>query len=454
MIQVATWLSSTSGCREAGLRLNQQRSMRLFGAVLAIVWLAACGAETADPQVSAPQVTPVPSLQPTSALPADQVPSAAHKIVERHQNGVFFDRRPLVSQASELAGNSRPSVASMQSATIMDTTGFGQPMPAMQIDIPQGWSMQGGVERNRSVECIGNTYAFNWAASSPDGMHGISLFPGLTWQVESAPAGLVALNPCPAAPMRSAREYLEFLAQQSRPAARVLDYRARPELADAIRASQPTQNNGPAQLRFDSGELLIGYEVQGIPMRESMVATITISELQGTVVAWSDVPISLRAPDGLLDFSVLEHVRGSSRLQKRWGEQLMTWSRQAVETLNQRQIRSIQEWHSRRMAEINLAGMTARHQLRMDTINEIGRINNQIVASNDASSARQHEAFKDYIQEVQPWRDPNSGQQVDLSIHYSNAWQLGDGRQFLTNDTNFDPNRDLGITGYRLEPAR
>ena len=207
-------------------------------------------------------------------------------------------------------------------------------------------------------------------------------------------------------------------------------------------------------MRFDGGELLIGYELQGIPMRESLVATITISDLQGTMVAWSDTPIALRAPDGLLDFAVLEHVRRSSRLDKRWGEQLLSWSRQALEALNQRQIRSIQAWHSRRMAEINLAGMTARHQLRMDTISEIGRINNQIVTSNDTSTTRQHEAFKDYIQEVQPWRDPNSRQQLDLSIHYSNPWQLGDGRQFLTNDTNFDPNRDLDISGYRLEPAR
>ncbi len=454
MIPVATWSSSTSGCRDLGSKLDPQSSMRLLRLALAIVWLAACGAEKPDSQVSAPQVTQPSSPQQPPALPPEQAPSAAHKIIELHQSGVFFDRRPLVSGAVELARNSRPSVTSMQTATIMDATGFGQPMPAMQIDVPQGWSVQGGVEWNRSVECIGNTYAFNWAASSADGMHGISLFPGLTWQVESAPAGLVAMNPCPAAPMRSAREYLQFLAQQSRPAARVLDFRERPELAEAMRNSQPTQNTGPEQVRFDSGELLIGYELQGIPMRESLVATITISDLQGTMVAWSDTPIALRAPDGLLDFAVLEHVRRSSRPDKLWGEQLIAWSRQAVATLNQRQIRSIQEWHSRRTAEINLAGMTARHQLRMDTISEIGRINNQIVASNDASTTRQHETFKDTIQEVAPWRDPNSGQQLDLSIHYSTAWQLGDGRQFLTNYTNFDPNRDLGITGYRLEPAK
>ncbi len=454
MIPAATWLSSISGCSNTALKLNQQRAIRLLTFSLAIVWLAACGAETTESQVDAIQVTAPSSIQPAPLLPTDPVTSAPRKIIEVHQGGVFFDRRPLVSNAVELAGNSRPSVTSMQSATILDATGFGQPMPAMHIEIPKGWSMQGGVEWNRSVECIGNTYAFNWTASSADGMHGIGLFPGLTWQVESAPGGTVALNPCPAAPMRSAREYLEFLARQSRPGARMLDFRARPELAEAMRTSQPTQNPGPAQVRFDSGELLIGYDLQGIPMRESLVATITISELQGTIVAWSDIPMSLRAPDGLLDFTILEHVRRSSQLDKRWGEQLIAWSRQAVEMLNQRQVRSIQEWHSRRMSEINLAGMTARHQLRMDTINEIGRINNQIVASNDASTSRQHEAFKDYIQEVQPWRDPTSGQQIDLSIHYANAWQLGDGRQFLTNDTNFDPNRDLGITGYRLEQAR
>jgi|GEM_PF-1427150 len=426
-----------------------------FLVAVVVVMLAACSAETPDQSVGAAETQAQPtSSQPAPLLPSRQGDSSPRRIVEPHQNGVFFDRRPLLSHAGALASSSRPAIERMQSATIVDATGFALPTSAMQIDIPQGWSTQGGVEWNRSVECVGNTYAFNWSATSADAMHQISLFPGLTWQVESAPGGVVAMNPCPAAPMRGVREYLEFLAHHSRPSARVLDFRARPELAEALRASQPTQNAGPARVHVESGELLIGYDLLGIPMRETLVASVTISDLQGTMVAWSDVPMSLRAPDGLLDFAVLEHVRQSSRVDKPWGEQLLAWSRQAVETLNQRQIRSIQDWHSRRMAEINLAGMTARHQVRMETLNEIGRINNQIVASNDASGSRQHEAFKDYLQEVQPWRDPSSGQQLDLSIHYSNAWQLGDGRQFLTNDTNFDPNRDLGITGYRLEPAR
>lgn len=39
-------------------------------------------------------------------------------------------------------------------------------------------------------------------------------------------------------------------------------------------------------------------------------------------------------------------------------------------------------------------------------------------------------------------------------MHYQHAWQLSDGRQFLTNDPNFEPYRDLGIAGDPMQPVR
>lgn len=402
--------------------------------------------------------TAAPVQAPAAATmhQVDALLESGSQIVHRHERGVFFDRRPLDREIRRIAENSGPAGAPFERVGIQDASGFEQPMTAVTIEVPKGWVQRGGIEWDRTVECVGNTVAARWSASSPDGLHEVTLLPMLSWQVESAPGGIVPMNPCPAAPMASIRQYLEYVVRNARPGARVISWRERPDLVAQYQTAlqQSAQQAPMANQRYEAGELLIGYTLQGQEVRESLVAGATFSEIQGTITAWSSTGVTLRAPDGLLDFASLERMRSSLRTEKAWGERMTAWKRQHVERLNQRQIASIQEWHARRMHEINMAGMAARHKIRMDTIAEIGRINSQIFANRSASSDRIQETFIDYVQEVQPWRDPSTGKQVDLSMHYSNAWQLSDGRQFLTNDPSFEPYRDLGIDGHRLQPVR
>ncbi|MBN8481849.1 MAG: hypothetical protein J0L88_09705 [Xanthomonadales bacterium] len=361
----------------------------------------------------------------------------------------------FVEPGASRSGASMPPVASMQRVEIVDATGFGRPMTAQTIEVPAGWTTSGGVNWDRSVECVANNLGMAWSATSPDGRFAVSLLPRLTWQVASAT--VVPMYPCPAAPMDSARSYLEAVVRNARPGARVLSYRDRPDLVAERRQAVANAVQG-SRLWVESGEILIGYPLQGIEMRESIVAAVTFSEVSNPMVgrslsASAEDAMALRAPDGQLDFALLERIRTSGRIERAWGEQMLAFSKAKVEAISQRQAQDIQTWHTRRMNEITTAGILERGRIRMDTIREVGRINNQIVASRDATSTRIHEGNVRAIQEVQPWRDPSTGQQVDLSIHYRHAWQLDDGRQFLTNDADFDPQRTLGINGHRLEPV-
>ncbi len=430
-----------------------RRSIHAFTSASFAFALAACSQAGGD---AAAPARPAAATDAGSAETGrDATGPAAARVVQTHAKGLFFDRASIDRATQRRAQASRPSVDRLERVQVVDTAGFGEPLPALTIEVPAGWIARGGVDWRREVECIGNTHAFDWSAASPDGLYEVSLLPKLSWQVQSAPGGIVPLNPCPAAPMATVRDYLEQLTRSARPDARVLGYRDRPDLV-AQQAAAARQNGqpSPTRLRHESGELLIGYRLQGQEMRESIVASVTFSELQGTVAAWSETGIALRAPDGLLDEALLERMRRSGRYEQAWAERMTAWSAQHVERVNQRQVASIQQWHARRMNEISLAGMAARHRIRMDTIADIGRINQQIVADTGATDARIHAATIDAIQEVQPWRDPASGHAVDLPIHYAHAWQLGDGRQFMTNDASFDPERDLGVAGHRLEPAR
>ena len=50
------------------------------------------------------------------------------------------------------------------------------------------------------------------------------------------------------------------------------------------------------------------------------------------------------------------------------------------------------------------------------------------------------------------YNDANAaGGQVELSNLYDHAWRLNDGSYVLSNDASFEPWRDLGLEGKRLE---
>lgn len=439
--------------------------MPAVGLALALS-LTACGGtgSPATAPASAPLRAPV-SQSPLDISPAQPMPGTASSsgastaasgspVIEEHARGVFFDRRPIVQALQTIARASRPTAESLQSVAITDPAGFGQPMTAMTIAIPAGWSAEGGVEWDQAVECPWNGPRMRWSASSPDGLHGIAIFPEMGWQVATGP--IDQFDPCPSAPMASPRDYLEFVMRGSRPNARVISYRDRPELVAQVNENQKRQPVSPlGAITHHAGELLIGYALQGHEMRETLIVAMTRVPLAGgAMAANTQITLAVRAPDGLLDFGFAERVRSSLRPDETWMTRRGEWAMAKWQQARQRAAQSIDAWHQRRMSEITLAGMTQRHQIRMDTIAQIGRINSQVVANTSATNDRIHAATIDAVQEVQPWRDPSSGQQVDLSIHYSNAWQLDDGRQFLTNDSSFDPNRDLDIGGHRLEPAR
>lgn len=365
-----------------------------------------------------------------------------------HRQGVFVDATSTAA--------SPPAPAPLAPAQVPDTTDFPQPMTALTLDVPAGWRPDGGVRWEPNVECVGNMHAVAWSATSPDGRHAVSLLPKYTWQVQSA--GIVEMNPCPAAAMTSVRAYLETLAHTARPGSRVLSYRDRPDMvAERAQAMPPAQPDTRGW--YEAGELLVGYPLQGVEMRESFVTAVFFSELRHPMMGTSrtgsaETPLALRAPDGALDFDLLERIRRSVRIDRGWGQQMLAASQQRMQAHNLRQQNAIRSWHQARMSEISMNGILERGRIRMDTIKAVSAIHDAGVASTAATTERIHAGNLDAIQEVQPWSDPTTGKQVDLSIHYKHAWQLDDGRQFLTNDPNFDPSRDLGIGGHALEPAR
>ena len=62
--------------------------------------------------------------------------------------------------------------------------------------------------------------------------------------------------------------------------------------------------------------------------------------------------------------------------------------------------------------------------------------------------------FDNYIRGVQDYRDPRSGQVVQLSNQYGHAWSNGSGEYVLSDQAGFNPNSALKGNWTELQPVK
>jgi hypothetical protein len=337
-----------------------------------------------------------------------------------------------------------PGAVRLKSAEIIDAQGFDKPMVAATVLIPHDWRAQGGVVWNPQDTC-GNGYNFNWRADAPDGSMAAAIIPSFTWTSNNfgapAPAGCVALQ------IANVQQYLEHIVRQSRPDARILDFRVREDLQQefATLNSHTPMPMGELRTWVEAGEVLIGYSEQGREFRETAAAVVifTFSRSQGLqpghsmdTFTGSALPgYAFRAPNGALDFKMAEAIRTSIRVAPAWQQQISA--------------------HNAAIARTNIEGARKRSEIIAKSNEEIRAINQRGWEERNQSSDRQHRAFIEGIRGVETYDDPMSSVgQVELSNHYESAYRLNDGSYVLTNDPSFDPYAATGQDGVKLEPSK
>lgn len=325
----------------------------------------------------------------------------------------------------------------MQSAQIVDGNGFGQPMVAADVQIPAGWQTVGGVTWNDATNCVANQLQLGWTAMAPDSLTAVEILPGFHWQVAGTE---IQMNPCPSAPWRSNREFLEATVQRTRAGARVLQYQDLPEVAQQM--AQGQQANPQAQVRHDAGRLLIGYGKDGVDMREWLSAAVTFSSVQGNVVAGTATISSSRAPNGRLDPELGKRIGASMRPNPQWMEAMRQRSMASLQRYDNAQRSSINDWHNRQMAIINARGAADRAAIRMRGNQETAGIYNAIAASNSRSSDTLQRQRIDGIYERNSYAGTD-GSVVQSSIH-------GGDRVFQDNN---DPNVAYSTNDPYAAPA-
>ncbi len=361
----------------------------------------------------------------------------------------------LLGAAATPAAELPAGALRVQVAQVVDRQGFEKPLPALTMLVPAGWRHQGDVQWKPGIGCQ-RPYQPRLEAVAPDGIGAIVLAPGEGWGANSF--GAVGQG-CPQAAHASAQQYLAAWVRQHRPGAQWLDYRARP---DRSRAGPQHDFPGGGRMRswVETGQALIGYDVQGRPVRETLAVSISFFQStipmvgrapMQTVIGESFGVLAWRAPAGTLDMRQFDAVWQTLRSEPEWQSRIDAGMKQMADenAATQAKIAQIR----RDMNADTMAHIRRRGEIMANTRAEVSAIYSGIQRDRSASQDRMHADTVRTIREVDVYRG-SSGPAVELPHHYKNHWRLNDGSYVLTDQNGFDPGRDLGIAGERLQRAR
>ncbi|MEA3411980.1 MAG: hypothetical protein U9R74_10640 [Pseudomonadota bacterium] len=329
----------------------------------------------------------------------------------------------------------------LKKVEIVDAQGFERPMTALTLLIPTDWQAQGGVRWNAAAICQTDGTRVEWTATGPGGFKAMEIIPAAAWQWNNASLGAGQPGGCPFLEVSSAREFLEFLVSQRRPGALVLDYRERPDLTAELKSYNQTtpMPMGDMQSLTEAGEALIGYSYQGRSIRESIQVIVFLNRTRMSAM-YGGAPteflsgvslpaFAMRAPDGELDFTLMNTVQRSMKLDPAWSQRINA--------------------HNRKISGIQAKGIADRAAITSKANAEISQIIRDGEEYRQSVMDKSHEKWSRVIREVEVYDDPLEGR-VELPNTYERAWRLDDGSYWMSDDANFDPYRDLGLNGTEL----
>ena len=216
-----------------------------------------------------------------------------------------------------------------------------------------------------------------------------------------------------------------------------------PELNEIARKQlglPPNEGGSGGGTRTEAVRARVEFQKDGKPLEGwATVVVVTRAFPQGRGAFYDchaiDV-MALRAPKGKLDANdkLFKVMISSLRTEPRW----QSYSGNFIAKLYQAEAQK----------EATIDGIIANFQ-RQVAATIMGVVANQQQGSyNSAFAADQN------IRGVQTFRDPTSGKTMELSNLYDHAWLNGSNEYVMSDDPNFNPNRQLSGNWSQLQAVR
>jgi len=428
-------LAALDEARDAGL-LTQDEYLAKRSAMLA---LAPAGAHGPDMQPFG-SAGPVAGSERDSGAPT---PAGAH---EGQPPATGPLRTPSAARATAAIDGAQEHMFRMKMIKATDAQGFERPMTSAVMLVPVDWQSQGGTAWNIKDKC--NSIQTTLRASGPDG-RGVEVFPAFNWawaddtqaaRMTAAQTAKMGMRPCDLMPPMGAADYLRRNLGKLRPDAQLVGIEPAPKLMDILQQQARQTEQSAAKYRLqqrvrpDAAKGRVKYNLNGQAMEEwvivATIATGTLGQSYDTRSmqlrpAWTysctAYVTAERAPQGRLEASekLFELIVSTYRVGQEW---------QARVTQNALQLQ-----------QIELKGIRDRSAIVSKNADDIANIRRQQYENQQKSEDHISAQYSEYQRGVETYRNPSTGETVELSNQYGNAWVNNRGEYLLSDQASFDP---------------
>jgi hypothetical protein len=310
--------------------------------------------------------------------------------------------------------------------------------------IPVDWQSQGGTTWNIKDKC--NGIMTRVLVSGPDG-RAFERFPVYSWvwadnpqylQASAAQQAQFGMKACDVIAPMSAQDYLRRNVSRLRPNAQLVGFEPAPKLMqDLQQQAQQTeaaarQYNLRQQVKVDAIKARVKYSLDGKPMEEWLVAATVITGTFSPMGQWfyncTAYSAGQRAPAGQLDASakLFELIVSTLRVNPEW---------QARVTKNSMAIQQIEQ-----------KGIRDRVAIQTKSAEDTRKIQQETYENQQKSQDSINANFSQVIRGVESYRNPTTGETLELDANYGHAWVNNRGEYLLSDQTGFDPNSVPGNT--------
>ncbi|MEM1027621.1 MAG: hypothetical protein AAGJ38_06025, partial [Planctomycetota bacterium] len=398
----------------------------------------------------------VPAVAPAASAPAGNAPGP-------DRTSVNPTNTP--STAPKNANANTPTVFKKHQITDPGLNG----MVANTVLVPEDWKVEGEMIRTGNQLWF-MPFIVDVKYTAPDGRQ-LHFFPTLSFEFTAQamqqgaqhfqPINGSFFYPLPETPGSWFMEMAEKAPDPTVSNLRLISEEAEPTFTQMLRQQSAMMYQSAQQLSETGAQLGLGaafdtqatvvklhYTQNGIELEESVLIAwqyyVNFAQGQVTDGKWS-VPlmVSLRGPAGsdYMNDPELMTIMQSLRINPQWQQEINKYWQELAKILRKGADERDEQWraHNAKMQQINSetnAIIAGGHATR--------------TAIRDAGDARQIDA----IREVSDYNI--GGQTVKIPDYYDNVHTDGTGRYILSNDFNYNPNRDLNLPGTwtKVEPAR
>ena len=355
----------------------------------------------------------------------------------------------------------------MRKVAIVDQHGFEQPMQALTLLVPADWQFQGSVQYNANTACHPDIVHLSFRATSPDGRFALEMFPDHHWmwsgdpemvrmlQMSNQQTSRYGRKSCDLMVPMNATQYLErYVVPGVRRGASVVGVEPMPEMAQQLQQQARDEEATAArqairgQIRADFSRVRVNYNTGGQEVEEWLAAETVVAGMMGP---------SFNIRTGLMGQAVYYDCGGYLVTAMRAPRgQLQPMEKFFLMMLST--IRLDPAWENRVtnvIAQMNADDSRAAMQ-RSTIATQYGQDTSRMINEGYQSRSKmQDSAFRKWdqaIRGVQTFRNPNTGDTVELSNEYGHAWAGGGNQYILSDREGFNPNATVGGNWTRLEP--